>query len=306
MSNKIEYQKPPLSTKELIQLMESRGLIIDDPIRTKKYLDLIGYYRLSVYFIPLQSPKDTFLPNTHFDDVLNLYIFDRKLRTILMDAIERIEIALKASISNHMCLKTQDAHWFSKPEYFKNQMRAEKGFKNFDAYLKKIDNIIKYQGKDDDCIKHYAQKYGFPERPPCWTLMEILSFGTVSKQFEFLETKYQKKIARNFDMSWQTLESLLKPITVARNRCAHHKRMWNTKLIHPPSKQMLNQIFDSYTGEANTSYVGFAIIWFVLNKITNKSEWGERLYLHFQGLKNEKLLKGAGFHLDNDLFWLSS
>ncbi len=104
MADKIPYDKPPLTNADLIQQLKRRKLIIEGTDKATRYLDFIGYYRLSAYFLPYQSGEDQFKDGVKFDDVLNLYIFDRKLKLVLMDAVERIEVAVRSAISNYMSL----------------------------------------------------------------------------------------------------------------------------------------------------------------------------------------------------------
>ena len=103
----MKYSKPSLSIQDQLALLKARDLIVPDNQRGKRYLTFIGYYRLSVYFLPFQNNKDKFDSGTKFDNILNLYIFDRKLKLLVLDAIERIEIAAKAVISNYMSQKFQ-------------------------------------------------------------------------------------------------------------------------------------------------------------------------------------------------------
>jgi abortive infection bacteriophage resistance protein len=93
------FNKPPLDLDPLIELLKKRGLNIDNIETAKYYLKFIGYYRLSAYFLSFQDATNSnshhqFKQGTTFDDVLNLYIFDRKLRLLVLDAIERIEVAM--------------------------------------------------------------------------------------------------------------------------------------------------------------------------------------------------------------------
>ena len=106
MTDKIPYAKPPYKNDDLLSQLEERGLNIGDPDRAKKYLEFIGYYRLSAYFLPYQNSKDHFKDDVKFNDILTLYIFDRKLKLILMDAIERIEVAIRSALMKYgmICL----------------------------------------------------------------------------------------------------------------------------------------------------------------------------------------------------------
>ena len=105
--------------------MEKRGLLIPDEQRALRYLDFISYYRLSAYSIPFQiSASHQFRTNTSFDDILDLYIFDRELRLLIMDAIERIEVAVRAQICNVISLAKikitihSDAFWYLDGKHF--------------------------------------------------------------------------------------------------------------------------------------------------------------------------------------------
>ena len=94
MLKKISYSKPYKTAKDLVRLLQSRGLVINDETRAENYLRHIGYYRLSAYMLPhLDSPKNKhiFKVNTSFQSILNLYKFDKKLRLLIFNEIEKIE-----------------------------------------------------------------------------------------------------------------------------------------------------------------------------------------------------------------------
>jgi abortive infection bacteriophage resistance protein len=88
---KKRFEKDAKTPAQLVELLKSRGLFIAEEDRAERYLMSIGYYRLSAYFSPFQEPKDQFINGASFDDILDLYIFDRKLRLHVLDALERIE-----------------------------------------------------------------------------------------------------------------------------------------------------------------------------------------------------------------------
>ena len=104
----VPFQKPALSLPDQVALLNARGMTIEDNTRAERYLGFIGYYRLSGYwryFADYSDPKlERFRAGSSFEQVLNLYTFDRKLRLLFVDALERIEVAVKASLSNHACL----------------------------------------------------------------------------------------------------------------------------------------------------------------------------------------------------------
>ena len=98
-----EYTKPPLTYYEQVELLKSRGLLIPDEERVIRHLSNISYYRLSAYMLPFKEIKDgsytdRFIEGTTWDDVYNLYLFDRKFRLLVFDAIERLEISIRTQI----------------------------------------------------------------------------------------------------------------------------------------------------------------------------------------------------------------
>ena len=93
----MQFTKPPKTFDEQVVLLESRGMEIGDLGRAKRYLSHLNHYRLAAYWLPFEETHSPhrFKPDTHFNTVLERYIFDRELRLVVMDAIERIEVSLR-------------------------------------------------------------------------------------------------------------------------------------------------------------------------------------------------------------------
>ena len=121
--NKDSKDKPWMHLEEQLAILKSRGMNIDDDSKAISYLDKIGYYRLSGYWYPFRKinskdnvvktgkkkgtylkdiRSDNFIENVYFKHIVDLYIFDKKLKMLCMDAIERIEISLKSRISYYL------------------------------------------------------------------------------------------------------------------------------------------------------------------------------------------------------------
>lgn len=297
MTDKIPYNKPPCSNDELLAQLINRGLIIEDLERAKRYLNFISYYRLSAYFLPYQSEKDHFQTGSKFDDILDLYVFDRRLKLILMEGIERIEVGVKSAITNYMSLKYNNPHWFLDEVHFDNYSpEKEKSFQNFNSYITSINNSLKTH-KDTTSIRHYYSKYSSPSYPPSWAIMEILTFGQISKIYSILQTKHKRNIAKQFKTSWQVLESILYSLTVIRNKCAHHQRIWNVKILYPPSNTVLKKIAPKYEASSNSPCVAYFMIWFILKKMNSNSTWNTRLCEQLFDL-DESLFHKIGLNVD--------
>jgi len=114
-----EYTKLALTTDQHIVQWQQRGLQVSDTERARRYLNVISYYRLSAYTLPFQigNPDHHFKKDTQFDQVLDLYVFDRELRLLVIDAIERIEVAIRCQLGNYMALQ-YGPHWYLDESHF--------------------------------------------------------------------------------------------------------------------------------------------------------------------------------------------
>ena len=104
---KVKYNKPPTSFEQQLSILESRGMSVPDKQRALHYLAHINYYRLGAYWLPFESDHNghTFHDGTNFEQVLELYVFDRELRLLVMDAIERIEVSIRTQWAYHFSHK---------------------------------------------------------------------------------------------------------------------------------------------------------------------------------------------------------
>lgn len=237
------YTKPALTYKQQIELLKSRGLIINDIERAKKHLSNVSYYRLSAYMLPFKvmsddgSVIDKFIEGTTWDDVWNLYKFDRKLRLLVFDAIERIEIALRTQIIYQLSHK-YGSHWQDNSQLFKTTTNPKTG-KIYSVYNDIQSHITEQLNANRKArfIEHYLQKYNNPLTPPSWMSVELLYFSELSKICQGLSQKQDiKDIAAYFGIhNEEVFCSWLHSINYVRNICAHHGRLWNSPLAVRPT-----------------------------------------------------------------------
>lgn len=120
----VRYTKPALTFEEQIALLKSRGLVIDDEQRVTRHLSNVSYYRMSACMLSFkkldadENVLDEFEEGTTWDNVYDLYKFDRKLRLLIFDAIERIEIALRTQVIYQLSHK-YGSHWQNEKNIFK-------------------------------------------------------------------------------------------------------------------------------------------------------------------------------------------
>lgn len=224
------YNKPATSVKDQIQLLIDRGLIIDDLAQAEHYLTHIGFYRLAGYWLYLQDdPKQhTFIKGTNFLQAVELYEFDRELRALLLDAIERIEVSLKAVIGNKMAIAYTPI-WYCQYAY---AFSAEAVDKLMETVNEEID-----RRKTDDFVKHHDDTYGPDQYMPSWKVMEIISLGALSRLYGNIHKAVPEKkaIAKIFGLPDDSyLDNYLQVIAALRNLCAHHSRVCLNVFIFPP------------------------------------------------------------------------
>jgi abortive infection bacteriophage resistance protein len=272
------FNKPALPILEQISLYESRGLIFKNKAWAAQRLSFISYYRLSgyaKYFTLNNDDEHRFVPNTQFEDIINLYNFDRKLRLLIMDAIETIEVALRTIMSNTMS-NEYGSHWYSSATHFQSseyhdrflsRVEEESGFNTRPGSFK--------EKKQNSICKHYFEQYDKPPLPPSWMIAEILSIGTWSMVFEKLLKKNKKLVAKEFDLHPELLQSWLHSVTYLRNICAHHSRCWNLHFKIAPIEQKINKkhFLPNYS-----LYAQLSMIQVLLGVIDKKNTWSKNLY----------------------------
>lgn len=237
---KVPYTKKPLSIKTQVFKLENRGLIIDDENLAGNYLSNISYYRLRAYTYPFQNNIDPeadhcFLrDDIHFKDIIDLYCFDRRLRSLIFNAIEKIEVALRTKIVQIYSETTRNSHWYEDESLFKDNSFLNNDDEEIYLYDILYDDIEhEVDRSNEDFIKHYKSKYSNPETPPAWMTLEVISFGTLSRLYELLKKDDNKKmVAKSFGLNKiDILENWMHALSNLRNCCAHHSRIWNRRFI---------------------------------------------------------------------------
>ncbi|MDQ3140733.1 MAG: Abi family protein [Bacteroidota bacterium] len=271
------YTKSPLNIAQQIAQLKLRGLIIQDYQFAEHYLKFISYYRLAGYWWSMQADKSThiFKPNSTFENVIAIYNFDRELRLLLFDVIEKIEIALRTKIIYHLSYEL-NPWWFEQSN----------NFNNLDLYTKNLDSIDRElkQSKEVFITQHYLKYITDTRRPPAWKTLEVVSFGTLSKLYTCLKSSIESKdkIAAELGVANHSyLPSWLQCIALIRNICAHHGRLWNKnlpgrpKLLHKPPHSWLSNVPKS--SEHHMLYIHLCCLKYLLNVINPGNHFTQKL-----------------------------
>lgn len=263
-----EYKTPP----ELVSLLEARGLIINDCQKAQLYLQSIDYYRLSAYMHPfLREPKSLhqYKEGASFKKVMMLYRFDKKLRLFLFNEIEKIEIAVREAVMNMTAERTGDIYWLTNSSFFHNQAI----FHNSMTMLSK-----EYERSTEDFIEHFKNTYT-ETYPPAWILGELLPMGSVNMYYRNLKDKTLKKqIAKRFHLHAPVFESWLSVLTLTRNACCHHARVWNkiNKII-PNDMKGMTRPWITLSADKRRVYYNICIIKYFLDTISPNNDMCEKL-----------------------------
>ncbi len=236
----MEYIKQPIALSEQIDKLRQRGLIIDDERLAKEYLANISYYRLRAYTYPFQDNTDKaadhkFIRNDiHFSDIVDLYCFDRRLRLLLFNAIEKIEVAIRARMTQAYADMTGNSHWFTDETLFEHKVVKDRNGNESSAFsLLQAEIEKEVRRSNEDFIKYYNSTYDNPPLPPSWMTLEVLSIGTLSRLYSLLlKSPTKTKIAKDLGLpNDKILANWLYAISICRNCCAHHSRIWNRRSL---------------------------------------------------------------------------
>jgi len=275
---KVPYQKKPTNFADQVARLAQRGLNVPDPAKAEFYLAQLNYYRVAAYCLPFENDhaNHRFRPNTYFDDVLNLYVFDRELRLLVMDAIERIEVSLRTQLAYHLSHRHQTAHPHLKPELFFNPVV-------YGASLSKLDNDVKRS--KEEFIKHLTGKYE-ELLPPVWAVVELMTMGQLSKWFSNVNSRADRQaMSQGYGLDEVVITSFCEHLSLVRNHAAHHARLWNrdfTKTPKLPKKgdtALITSLFTLPDSDRRLRklYNTYVVLAYLMNKICGVNHWKDSL-----------------------------
>ena len=313
------YNKPPLTYTEQVELLISRGLLVSDKKRAERHLSNISYYRLSAYMrtykqIANGGILDDFSPGTTWDMVYNLYVFDRKLRLLVFDAIERLEVAIRTQIIYQLSHK-YGSHWQDDKNIFNSPetITLRDGRKVVKDVYVDIQRHIKEQlnnNKAEEFIQHYCRKYDSPENPPSWMSVEVMYFNHLSRICTELKNRSDKtEIAKYFFLPPDIFCSWLHTINYVRNICAHHARLWNRGLDITPKVLKFSRvrvwISKPDTVETSRIYYFLCMLNYLLQTINPTSTFKQRLKALLEEYSEIVSTDAMGFPHDwvNEKIW---
>lgn len=286
--------KPFLTYSDLVSILATRGMQVTDVQRAERKLAQLGYYRLSGFWYPARQFQydeqqrqlcpitkkplrlDDFQPGTDFNEAVALYKFDKELRMLMLDAIERLEVNLKTVVAHEVGYHNPMAYTdlnFILPKWtrpYTDRLGRQRN-KWLEWSHKQQSHIARSQ---EDCIQWHFRA---GKSIPVWVAVEAWDFGDLSEFFELLTGKYQNLILNRLGLSDARIFSRwVQQISYLRNRCAHHTRVWNQVSANALSVPLVEPYFQRLQLDQDALkrlYGLISVIWFLLSRIAPGSTW---------------------------------
>lgn len=297
----VQYRKPWLSLDEQVTRLDSRGVDVGDHDHATSLLQAIGYYRLTGYLYPFRESQEykdddgrscirvlnTYRQGTNLHDVEAIIDFDRRLRMLVMEGVEHIEVAIRMQIGYVLGHNSPFAH--EDPDTFTRQFTKSEANPNTGKLIPSrhqdwLNRAMKRRDRsDEDFVKHFHDKYD--NRLPIWSLTEILELGQLSILYSGLNQPQALEISGAFRIpTKKIMASWLASLNYVRNVSAHHARLFNRKLQHAPRRPkpglipLLDHLRDSEDAKrVYGTYNALAVIAYLLPLIDAKSTWSQHL-----------------------------
>ena len=269
-------------------------MTVRDPDQAATDLAALNYYRLAAYWLPFEEHHEThkFRENTTFEMVKALYVMDRSLRLLMLDAIERIEVAVRARWSYEM------AHAHGPHAHLEANLAHR-----LTHYWRNCIDLSREFGRSEEVFaRHLREKYVEP-LPPVWAVCELMSFGLLSRWYANLgPQKTRKRISSAFDLDPDQLGSWLHHLSIVRNICAHHSRLWNREFTVTPAapKTKPDELINQWNTGSRRLYNTLLMTIHFVGLLAPGGTWSSRLKQLLAPLPDD-LLRPMGFPTDSTL-----
>jgi abortive infection bacteriophage resistance protein len=270
------FGKPSLTVGQQIAHLKAQGMLMADEAQARHWLEHVSYYRLSAYWLPFEHPKGQtgvrFQVDTSFDLVTDLYEFDRHLRLLVLDAVERIEVAIRGAWAYAL------AHRGGPHGYLNAALYSDRT-----KFHDNLARLVRDVGTSPETyMNHYRNSYDDPAMPPVWMVAELMSFGQISRWYSLLADRaLRNEISIPLGLPEAVMVPLLKHLSIIRNSCAHHARLWNRgfllRMRIPQKPADLAASLVPHNGGPALLYNALTLMHFMLDRASPGAGWKSRL-----------------------------
>ncbi len=280
------YLKPPATYAEMISRLKSRGLIVHDEDKAIDLLKRISYYRLTGYLLAYKLNETQYKEGLTFENIVDLYHFDMRLRSLLLGILEYVEINMRSLLSYHLAHK-YGAECYNDPGNF--------SFRNPSEYDKFTAKLFEELNRSKEVfVTHHKQNYY--QKYPIWVAIEVLSFSSLSMLYTNLKPEDKRVISKQLGLKTNKLmDSWLYSLCVLRNRCAHFSRIYNTKLTHQVALTFNAKALDI---RSNSIYGAVFIMKYLVQDKTIWNNWVTELNALFDRYAHICDIGRLGFYQD--------
>lgn len=264
------FVKPATTHAAQVELLRSRGMAVDDDAAAEFHLRHLNYYRLRAYWLPFEEDPAThrFISGTNFQQVIDLYGFDRELRSLVVDALERVEV----SVRSHWAYELAHRHGPHAHLEASLAFRHEHWISNRESLRKEVER------SDEAFIRHMNATYA-EALPPVWAVCEVMSLGLLSRWYRNLKPMSTRSaIASAYGVDQKVFESWLRHLTLVRNVCAHHGRLWNREFsLLPTSPKKPHRLAEQFQRGSRKIYNSLLILLHCMDRVSPHHHWRNRL-----------------------------
>lgn len=295
----VAYDKPWLPIEAQIGKLVSRGVEIGDEADAANLLRAVGYYRLTGYLYPFRRSEryddegrtrvrvlSEYRDGTAMAHAAKIIEFDRALRILVLDGIERVEVSLRVQLGHTLGAQSPFAHLdsatFVTP--FTTEYTDPISGLQTSKHLQWIAKVnARRDASDEAFVAHFRDKYD--GQMPIWALTEILELGHLSRLYSGLQNSLATEIAHSYGApTKRVMASWIASLNYLRNVAAHHARLFNRKLVVVPSRPpvgdvpLLDHLRDDSSAKAVYGvYNALAVTAYLLRTIDRDSGWPERV-----------------------------
>ncbi|MCR4716793.1 MAG: Abi family protein [Lachnospiraceae bacterium] len=256
----LKQHQPSMSIDEQVDNLKSLGLIISDVDYAKRILNDVSYFRLiKAYSLGLKPKNGNYNKDVAFEQIVDLYLFNANFRQITFAEIEEIEVNVRCRIANYFA-DTYGVLGYKEPSNFVDE-------EYYNTFIRDIEEELARNSKAP-FVKNFKENYEGGDLP-IYALIEVFSFGTLSKFYKNMKNVDKKAVAKTFGIGYTYLESWLESISYVRNICAHYGRLYNAKLSKTP---MLYKEY-SQAGIGNNRI--FGVLLCMKHILKNSTHWNQ-------------------------------
>jgi len=253
-----KHHQPPLNIDEQIANLKSINLTIEDENSAKKFLNDVSYFRfIKAYSLGLKPRNGSYKNGVTFNQLVELYLFNANFRHILFEQIEKIEVNLRCRLANYFSAK-YGVLGYENSCNFENPLFHE-------TFILDIKDEIKRNSRAP-FVRNFVSYYE-NGTIPFYALVEILSFGELSKLFKNMHNVDKKAIAIKYNVGYTYFESWIESISYVRNICAHYGRLYNAKLTKTP------RLYEQYREQGISNIRIFGVLCCLKHLLPSDEHW---------------------------------